>query len=155
MYNLVSLTQNKDTWPLHFLRFCHGVTIFGTQLQKTELRRAICIFTNKTDSRFFLTESLFCIRALYKQNSLPRIHSSLLQLIAAYSFTNLDTATPLASFLAKRNLRISLSFELFCWQSCLQYIRLCTCKKGMGWLRAGKVICNFSSEETFCLHDNN
>ena len=54
--------------------------------------RGICIFKCslpiKLTTNFFLTGSLFCIRALYQQNSLPRIHSSLLQLIATYSFIN-------------------------------------------------------------------
>ena len=94
--------------------------------------RGVCIFKCslpiKLTANFSLTGSLFCIRALYQQNSLPRIHSSLLQLIATYSFINLDTVTPLARFLAKRNLCISLCIELLCLQSCVQYIRLCTGK---------------------------
>ena len=130
--NFVSLTSNKNIWPWHFFYFCHGFIIFGTQLQKTEVKRAICIFKCslpiKLTADFSLTGSLFCIRALYRQNSLPRIHSSLLQLIATYSFINLDTVTPLARFLAKRNLCISLCVELFCWQSCVGYICLCTGK---------------------------
>ena len=47
-----------------------------------------CSLTIKLTANFSLTGSLFCIRALYQQNSLPRIHSSLLQLIATYSFIN-------------------------------------------------------------------
>ena len=117
---------------LALFRFCHGFIIFGTQLQKTEVKRVICIFKCslpiKLTADFSLTGSLFCIRALYKQNSLPRLHSSLLQLIVTYSFINLDMVTPLALFLAKRNLCISWCVELFCWQSCVQYIRLCTGK---------------------------
>ena len=35
--NFVSLTSNKNIWPWHFFRFCHGFIIFGTQLQKTEV----------------------------------------------------------------------------------------------------------------------
>ena len=79
--------------------------------------RSICIFKCslpiKLTANFSLTGSLFCIRALYQQNSLPRIHSSLLQLITTYSFINLDTVTPLAHLLAKINLCILSALNFF------------------------------------------
>ena len=118
MSDLAFLTSNKNIWLWHFFRFCHGfIIIFGTQLQTTEVKRAVCIFKCslpiKLAADFSLTGSLFCISAIYQQNSLPRLHFSLLQLIATYRFINLDTVTRLAHFLAKRNLCISLCVELF------------------------------------------
>ena len=133
VFNFVSLTSNKNIWPWHFFSL---LPWFYYLWHSTVEDRGICIFKCslpiKLTANFSLTGSLFCIRALYQQNSLPRIHSSLLQLIATYSFINLDTVTPLARFLAKRNLCISLCIELPCSQSCVQYIRLCTGK--IAWI---------------------
>ena len=127
--NFVSLTSNKNIWPWHFFSL---LPWFYYLWHSTAEDRGVCIFKcslpMKLTANFSLTGSLFCIRALYQQNSLPRIHSSLLQLIATYSFINLDTVTHLARFLAKRNLCISLCIKLLCSQSCRQYTRVCTGK---------------------------
>ena len=115
MHLLIIKISLEVTSKLHsFFSMGNCVQLRFPHLQQKYL--ALALFSLLS---WFYYVSLSCIRALYQQNSLPRLHSSLLHLIATYSFINLDTVTPLVHFLAKRNLCISLCVDLFCWQSCV------------------------------------
>ena len=109
-------------------------------------------FAYKTYSNFSSNWVLVLYQNSFQQNSLPRIHSSLLQLIATYSFINLDTVAPLARFWPKETCVFLCALNLFV-RNHVYNTFACAQVNSMGQLRAGNVNSLFNERYIICWGD--